>query len=361
MGGDGDFAVGGAATRVHDGEVFATYVHQIDPVIFEVSNAIALRWYGLAYLAGFVAGYYLLKWLADRDLWVMRGEKVADFIAAAALFGVFLGGRLGYVFFYQVPRDGWDSVLKDPLVVLRVWEGGMASHGALLGLAIFTLVYAMKNKVAWGAVADGLVVVGPLGVFFGRLANFINGELYGRVVSNLPWAVKFPSAFIDPKAPESARFEEALAAAEAADPALAAVLEKMNVVGGTGSYYEVLIDANRKSDLVTEAIAPYLEERHPSQLYQAFLEGLLVFVILWVVRVRFPKAPHGFLTGLFLFLYATMRIVGERFRQPDAAWVIEEVMTMGQFLSLFMYVVAAVFFWMAWKGRGARAVLPPVA
>ena len=127
--------------------VFATYVHQLDPVIFELFGGFKLRWYGLAYLAGFLAGYVLLKHLAERKLWVLQPEKTADFIAAAALLGVFIGGRLGYVFFYQIPRDGWASFMDDPLLLFRVWEGGMASHGGILGLVIFTFFYARKHKV----------------------------------------------------------------------------------------------------------------------------------------------------------------------------------------------------------------------
>ena len=335
--------------------MFATYVHQLDPIIVQFTQNIALRWYGFAYLAGFFLGYLLLKRLAEKKLWVLAPEKTADFIAAAALLGVFVGGRLGYILFYQIPRDGIDSILRDPLVIFRVWEGGMASHGGILGLAIFTLYYAWKHKVSWAGLADGLCVVGPVGLLCGRIANFINGELYGRVTTGVAWAVKFPSAFIDGKAPESANFNEALGAAAAADGSLAKTLE---AIGGDGSlvgermaYYKALADANRNSDAVTEAIAPYLESRHPSQLYEGFLEGGLIFAILWTVRLRYPNAPHGMITGLFFALYATGRIIAEQFREPDAAWVIEGIMTQGQFLSLFMYLFAAAFFFHAWRGR----------
>ncbi len=182
--------------------MFAAYVHHFDPIIFQFTEGIALRWYGLSYLAGFFGGYVLLKYLAQRKLWVLAPAKTADFIAAAALLGVFVGGRLGYVLFYQIPRDGWASVLQDPLVIFRVWEGGMASHGGILGLVIFTFYYAWKHKVSWTGLGDGLCVVSPVGIFCGRMANFINGELYGRVTSGVPWAVKFPSAFLDWKTPE---------------------------------------------------------------------------------------------------------------------------------------------------------------
>lgn len=337
--------------------MFATYVHQLDPVIFQVGGSLALRWYGLAYLAGFLAGYVLLKRLAERKLWVLQPEKTADFIAAAALLGVFIGGRLGYVFFYQIPRDGWASFMNDPLVLFRVWEGGMASHGGILGLVIFTFFYARKHKVSWTGLGDGLCVVAPIGLLCGRIANFINGELYGRVANGVAWAVKFPEALSKRELPEFERFNEALAAAVDVDPAFAKKIGEISALGYTdprAAYFHELITANRESDAVNEAIAPYLEARHPSQLYEGLLEGALLFAILWFVRVRFPKAPNGLLTGLFFLLYPTFRIIAEAYREPDAAWVIKDVLTQGQFLSLFMYLFATAFLIFAFrKSRAA--------
>lgn len=354
-------SIGRFDSAVQAPAVFATYVHQLDPVIFQLTDGIALRWYGLAYLAGFLAGYFLLKRLAEKKLWVLAPEKTADFIAAAALLGVFLGGRLGYILFYQIWRDGLDSVTSDPLVIFRVWEGGMASHGGILGLFIFTFFYARKHKVSWAGMADGLCVVGPIGVLCGRVANFINGELYGRAANGVAWAVKFPAAFMDQKAPESGRFNAALYDAYAADPDFAKSIKSLPVDGELGEnqfyYFQKLIEANRESDQVTAAIAPYLEPRHPSQLYEGLLEGALLFAILWIVRVKFPKAPHGLLTGLFFALYATFRIIAEQFREPDAAWVIDGILTKGQFLSIFMYLFAAAFLGYAYKSYKQRKAL----
>ena len=338
--------------------MFATYVHQLDPVIIDLFGKLPLRWYGLAYLAGFLAGYVLLKRLAEKKLWVMAPEKTADFIAAAALLGVFVGGRLGYIFFYQIPKYGWASFMDDPLMLFRVWEGGMASHGGILGLAIFTFFYARKHKVSWAGLADGLCVVGPIGLLCGRIANFINGELYGRVANGVAWAVKFPDALSRPELPEYARFNEALSAAVKADPAFAERIGKISDQGFAdprAAYFHELIATNRESDTVNQAIAPYLEARHPSQLYEGLLEGALIFAILWFVRVRFPKAPNGMISGLFLGLYATFRIFAETFREPDAKWVIEGVLTMGQFLSLFMYLFAAAFLIHAFRNRKSPA------
>jgi len=343
--------VGGSGAHVQAPAVFATYVHQLDPIIIDLGR-LALRWYGLAYLAGFLAGYLLLKRLAEKKLWVMEPEKTADFIAAAALLGVFVGGRLGYVFFYQIPEYGWANFMNDPLMLFRVWEGGMASHGGILGLAIFTFYYARKHKVSWAGLADGLCVVGPIGLLCGRIANFINGELYGRVANGVGWAVKFPDALSRPELPEYGRFNEALAAAVKADPDFAERIKKISEEGFADprtAYFHELIAANRESDAVNQAIAPYLEARHPSQLYEGLLEGALIFAILWIVRIKFPKAPTGLLTGLFFGLYATFRIFAEAYREPDAAWVIEGFLTKGQFLSLFMYLFAAGFLIFAFR------------
>ena len=344
--------------------VLSVFVHNLDPVIVSFGGWLSLRWYGMAYLLGFVLGFYLLRHLARRGLWVLKPEQTADFIAAAALFGVFLGGRLGYILFYHIPRHGMGSLLEDPLLVLRVWEGGMASHGGILGLVVFTWFYARKHKVSWTGLGDALCVVAPIGLFLGRVANFINGELYGRIAQGLAWAMKFPATLGDPHAPEAERFDQAAAAAADATPALAAAYQQletarmtMNIGGPPAAYAAArehmlaeILAANRTDPAVGQALEPFLEPRHPSQLYAAALEGALLFAILWLVRVRYPRAPHGLLTGLFFGCYAVFRIAGEFFREPDAAWVIDGLLTRGQFLSLFMFLFAAGFLWHAWRG-----------
>jgi phosphatidylglycerol:prolipoprotein diacylglycerol transferase len=316
--------------------VIAQYIHDLNPVALPIYGNLAVRWYGLAYLAGFVAGFLLLRHLARRSLWVLKPEKTADFIAAAAMFGVFLGGRLGYVLFYQLPEQGWSKILSDPLMIFRVWEGGMASHGGILGLVIFTWFYAKKEKVTWTGLGDGLCVVAPLGLFFGRIANFINGELYGRIVEGVvPWAVRFPLSLM--KEPESVQRDAWQACAEI-EPSLA-----------DAQSMETLIAVARENPEVSQTLGDFLPPRHPSQIYEALLEGALLFAILWWVRTRYKNAPDGLLTGLFFALYAGFRIFGEQFREPDAALV--GSLTRGQFFSLFMFVFAALFLLHAWRGR----------
>ena len=199
---------------------------------------------------------------------MLKPEQTGDFIAAAALFGVFLGGRLGYILFYQLPKVGWGELAKDPLMVLRVWEGGMASHGGILGLVIFTWFYAKKHKVTWTGLGDGLCVVAPVGLFFGRAANFINGELYGRVAEGVAWAVKFPLSLAEEpprcKAPPGRH-------APAVDPKLAEARFARRL-GRRGP---------RKPGGVRDSGRISCPARHPSQIYEGLLEGALLFAILW--------------------------------------------------------------------------------
>lgn len=334
--------------------VFATYVHDLNPVIFKINDAIALRWYGLAYLAAFVVGALLLNALSKRKLWVLPPGAGGDFIAAAAIFGVFIGGRLGYMLWYWPQTHGWSWLTEDPLAIFKVWQGGMASHGGILGLVVFTWFYARKKKVSWFGLGDGLCVVAPLGIMFGRLANFINGELYGRVADGVAWAMKFPKALTNPKMEESEYLGAAVNAAAEVDPGLAAQFQNWPDAQ-LGLKFDWMLSTLIKNPAIGEAIAPFLEARHPSQLYQAAMEGLLLFLILWTVRVKFPKAPDGLLTGLFFIFYAIFRIIGEAFREPDSKLVLNNTLTSGQFLSLFMILGGALFIAIAVK-RGSPAV-----
>lgn len=332
--------------------MFATYVHDLSPVIIRFTDAIQLRWYGLAYLAGFIVGVMLLERLSRRKLWVLPPGSAGDFVAAAAIFGVFIGGRLGYMLWYWPRQHGWDWLTEDPLLVFKVWEGGMASHGGILGLTIFAWFYARKKGVSWVGLGDGLCVVAPLGLMFGRIANFINGELYGRVAQGVAWAIKFPDTLMNPAMAESRNFGAAMASAAEADPALQPVFDRWMAGDlADGVMYQQMLASQRENPAVSEAIAPFLEPRHPSQLYEAILEGGLLFAILWTLRVRFPSAPHGLITGVFFVGYALLRIIGEHFREPDSELV--GPLTSGQFLSLFMILAGTAFLVTAAR-RGKR-------
>ncbi len=254
------------------------WTHDLDPVILHLWGPLAVRWYGLAYLLGFLFGWLILRHLSKRGRFALPADETGSFIVHLAIYGVFIGGRVGYVLLY-----GFDEFLRDPLFLFRVWEGGMASHGGMLGVLAVLLWTAWKKKVSFWNLSDGLALVAPAGLFFGRIANFINGELWGRP-TDVPWAVIFPQA----------------------------------------------------GDAVPTP-------RHPSQIYEALGEGLLLFVVLWLIRRTAWGRREGGVSCLFLLLYAVARIAGEFFRAPDEGYALYfGWMTKGQLYSAFMIVLALV-------------------
>ena len=256
----------------------------IDPVLVEI-GPIAIRWYALAYIAGIVIGWRVARWMVQRTPQVATAEQVDDYVTWVTL-GIILGGRLGYVLFY---RPGY--YVTAPWEALAVWHGGMSFHGGALGVILATWLFARRNGIDWVAFADRIVCVVPIGLFFGRLANFINGELWGRV-TDVPWAMVFPT-------------------------------------GGP-------------------------EPRHPSQLYQAGLEGIALFTLLMVLaRSERVRARPGILSGAFLAGYGVARGIGELFRQPDAhLGFLFAGATMGQLLSVPMIVVGA---WLILRAKERHA------
>jgi phosphatidylglycerol:prolipoprotein diacylglycerol transferase len=249
------------------------WVHDLDPVLFHIWGPMAVRWYGIAYLLGFLGAYLILKRLSKRGEFAVPEKELSNFIVHLAIFGVFIGGRLGYVLLYAR-----DLFFNDPLFVFRVWEGGMASHGGILGVLAVCGWYAWKKKYSFWNLTDGMALVAPIGLFFGRIANFINGELWGRP-TQVAWAVIFPEAGPEP--------------------------------------------------------------RHPSQLYEAFGEGLLLFTLLWLFRKMPWGRQEGNTSVLFLLFYAVARIASEFFRTPDEGYALYfGWLTKGQLFSSFMILGA---------------------
>jgi phosphatidylglycerol:prolipoprotein diacylglycerol transferase len=338
--------------------VLAAYVHDLDPVIISFTETLKIRWYGLAYLAGFIAAWWFLKKMAERALFPVAPDKVSDFVAYGAFLGVFLGGRLGYVLFYMLPSAaGRTQIQEDPLSILRVWDGGMSSHGGILGLTIFAWFYARKHQVSWSSLGDGLVCVAPLGVFFGRVANFINGELYGHISqSKLPWLVKFPGTIFHEKKEEGTHYESVIRLAiETSEGQMKDNLIQAYQTGFGGE--QALAAAVRNSESVKAAIEPFLSNRHPSQLYEGILEGLLLFLLLTALRFRYPRLSPGFLTGLFFLLYALGRIFVEQYRVPDSTLVLD-TLTKGQFYSIF-FIFIGIFFLVVARKRKTIACESP--
>ncbi|MEX0741674.1 MAG: prolipoprotein diacylglyceryl transferase, partial [Phycisphaeraceae bacterium] len=291
--------------------MLATYVHRIDPFVFEFSPGIGIRWYGLAYVAGFLAAFLLVRMMAKRRLTPLEVDRVPDVVLAVAV-GVIVGGRLGYCLFYRPDLLTDFSNAFPYWGVLAMNRGGMASHGGIIGVIIAGWWFARRSGQRPTHIMDLIALTAPIGIFFGRVANFINGELLGRAApETLPWAVKFPQEVVN----WPARNPEALAS-----PEFGRVLSMVQELYGrsaesTHMMLQRVALAARENDAVATALEPLLTPRHPSQLYAALLEGLVVFVVLaWLWRL--PRKP-GFIAGAAMVLYPIVRIISEAFRMPD--------------------------------------------
>jgi phosphatidylglycerol:prolipoprotein diacylglycerol transferase len=320
--------------------MLAYYIDNFSPFIWEVTPGFGPRWYGFAYVMAFLVGFLAYRWLARRRYSELPPEQVGDFITWAAVFGVLLGGRLGSFLLY----GGWRALPHDPFAFFKLWEGGMASHGGILGLTLFTLWYARRHRYSWTSIGDSLCVVAPIGLFFGRLANFVNGELYGRPAPGVSWAVQFPKELI-----ENQSLAERAMDALHADPTVTAL-------SLTGKYtpQEAIIAAAQSSEPVRQALRLILTPRYPSQLIEAGLEGVVLFTALWILRTLF-KVPRGVITGAFFILYALLRIAGEQFREPgtDSPFAFAfGFLTYGQILSFFLILIGIAF--LAWGIRNQQ-------
>ncbi len=319
----------------------ATYIHHLDPILWNIPGTpLAVRWYGLAYVGGFVLGYLVLLWMSRRQLYCVAADKLGDFITLVCIFGVLAGGRLGEFFFYWLPEHGLSGLADDPTWVLRVWEGGMASHGGIIGVLLVALWYAWRRKHSFPAVCDGLAIVCPIGLFFGRIANFINGELYGRVADAAnPIAMKFP---LEIYSFTMEKWQQMYIAVSSVSP------EPIPLRQPEGySVNQHIIDLCQSSDAVRETLGKFLTPRYPSQLFEAAGEGLLLFIVLIAVRLGWKNAPAGIFAALFCFLYAAARISTECFREPDAdTW---HGITRGQYLSFAVIALGLAFLVPAWR------------
>jgi phosphatidylglycerol:prolipoprotein diacylglycerol transferase len=270
------------------------YVHWadlgLDPVLIAL-GPIKIRWYSLAYLSGILLGWWYLLKLIDRPGAPMARRHADDLVFYATL-GIILGGRLGYVLFYRP-----DFYLKDPLQILRIWDGGMSFHGGVVGTTLGILWLARKHKLDWLRVHDYVACCTPFGLFFGRLANFVNDELWGRP-TDVPWAIVFPNGGDVP--------------------------------------------------------------RHPSQLYEAGLEGIFLFLVLWLLFWKTDsRYQPGKLVGAFLLVYGLSRFLVELVRQPDQG--LEHLpwgLTMGQTLTVPMVLGGA---WLIATAKRRRQRVEPVA
>ncbi len=248
------------------------YTHNLEPVLMDF-GFIAIRWYSLAYIFGIIIGWWFGKKIIThitKNFNFKFDIKEFDDLITYIIISLIIGGRLGYVIFYNLPY-----YLSNPLDIIKVWEGGMSFHGALIGIIVGTHLFSLKRNIQTFFLLDVIACVSPIGIFLGRIANFINGELIGKVTS-VPWGVIFPAIDMLP--------------------------------------------------------------RHPSQLYEAILEGILLFLILNIL-IFTKKYKIGFCSCLFLILYGAFRMISELFREPDVQiGYLFNFISMGTILSLLMFV-----------------------
>ena len=252
--------------------MFAYYTHDLSPFLIQFGSGWGIRYYGMAYVVGFLVWFYGLRWFRKLG-WSNLNESQISELLFYTVIGVLVGGRLGYCFLYD-----WAETIRNPVSIIAFWNGGirgMASHGGIIGALLGFLLWARKNRADGWAIADNAAVFAPVGIFLGRMANFINGELWGKV-SNVPWAVIFPDAGSQP--------------------------------------------------------------RHPSQIYEALGEGLLLGVVMLWCRSRNPR-PTGLVISAFFIVYGAVRIGLETFREPDLGDPLFCGLSRGQWFSIVLMLV----------------------
>lgn len=318
----------------------AAWLHDIDPFVFRISGDLGPRWYGVAYIIGFVAAWLLFRTLARRGRTPLEPQQAFDLVFLVA-FGVLLGGRLGYVLIYQ-PSLLTDFTAQAPWWgVLRINQGGMASHGGMVGVILACLWFGYRTKIPKLHLLDLVALAAPIGLFFGRLANFVNGELLGRIVANpgepAPWwSVRFPQEILTEHAcgrtPEQTQVLVQLLESNAlvTDPDLSPAAHR-------------LVEGVQQGDqVIIVQLEPLLSARVPSQLIQALAEGVILFAVLWLLWRR-PRKP-GVIGAWFLIAYGVLRVITEIWRLPDDHLANPTPMGLsrGQWLSIAMTLIGIV-------------------
>ena len=259
------------------------FTHNLDPVIFSL-GIFSIRWYSLAYILGIVMGWWYGKKLISNKSELLKEKfnlKHFDDLVTYLIVSIIIGGRLGYVVFYNIQYYS-----SNPIDIFKIWEGGMSFHGALIGIILGVYIFSIKKKIETLFLLDVIACVSPMGIFFGRIANFINGELVGKV-SSVPWSVVFPTIDLMP--------------------------------------------------------------RHPSQLYEAILEGLILFIIINIIFLK-KRYEIGSCSYLFLIYYGIFRIIAEFFREPDIQLgYVYDLASMGSILSFVMILSGIAMFYIIKK------------
>ncbi len=346
--------------------MLAYYVHNLSPFALQFGRSASgqawgIRWYGISYMLGFIAAYFLVAKLAKEGILRMPAERVPDLVLNVCIWGVLVGGRLGHVFFYE-PSLLWNFSDGFPFWgVLKVWQGGMSAHGGVIGVVITLMVFGRRHRYSVINLGDACCMIVPIGLMFGRMGNFINGELYGHPTT-LPWAVQFPTEL---SAPTNGIVDPALqvqlpAVAQAVQAQIDLVSDRLrlgditlrsdvDLVTLLQTPRDILgkampaVDLHSISEFTRVQFAAILPPRHPSQLYESFFEGVVLFLICWTIGRFWRK--DGMASGAFLTFYPIMRIIGEQFRIGDEppAWLAWTHQSEGVLLSVLMFIIGAAY------------------
>lgn len=320
-----------------------SYLHTLDPYVVQLTDGgFGIRWYGLAYVAGFLIAWSLIKWLANTGRSIVPPGKVAD-LMIYAIVGVLVGGRLGYAAFYDpslftdAARNMDGDVVPPWWALLAINQGGMASHGGMIGVLVAMLIFMFRNGLAPKIhAADLIAFVAPPGLFLGRMANFINGELWGHPVPDQEnpawWSVKYPEEiYLGETNLEDLR----------------------GVIPGDQTFLPGVVESLRAGDpVVVDVVVPQLTAYYPSQLFQALADGPILFLVL--IAVWWVPRRGGVLTGSFLIAYGILRILTEMFRQPDEGVALMMGLSRGQFLSVIMIIAGSALLLIASRSKGPR-------
>ncbi|MDP7006088.1 MAG: prolipoprotein diacylglyceryl transferase [Phycisphaerales bacterium] len=309
-----------------------SYLHQLNPFAIQLTDTIGLRWYGLAYISGFIVAWLMIRWLGKNNFSKIKPEQSGDFIFAC-IVGVLAGGRLGYGLFYD-PTMFYTFSSEFPWwEALAIHHGGMSSHGGMVGVLVVFILWGRKHNSSILNVMDTGVVCGIPGLFFGRLANFVNGELWGKKLPNELqldppwWSVKYPSEIT----------EVWLVNPESHETELASIEPLRAVVSGGDSFYTNLVSQIYSgNEVAIETVQPLLTAWYPSQLFQTLTDGPVLFAAMILVWLK-PRNP-GIISGWFLIVYGVLRITTEMYRQPDVGVSSTMGLSRGQLLSAAMIV-----------------------
>ena len=317
------------------------WLHNLDPFAIEIPwlPVGGIRWYGLSYLLGFALGFFLLRRITRAGKTPLATENVADMVVTLAI-GIVVGGRLGYVLFYQpallgLLRDAEGAVQFPFWGVFAINQGGMASHGGIIGALLACGYFAWRRKIPVAHMIDLAAFGTPIGLLLGRIANFINGELYGRACdASFALAVKFPQEAIDWLPTDNHPMDPRLIQLD-----LFAQSQRFHAESYHHLVFRAIDEVQAGNPAWSEQMALLLTPRYPSQLFAGFTEGIVVMVVLLILYRR--PVRSGIIGGAFCIVYALMRILNEQFRMPDAHLIENGVMpafTRGQYLSIGLLV-----------------------